>query len=94
MDARPGNRLPDATVGCDGATVRLHELTAQPGMHVLLSRGAPDLPSWKGVSVHRLTDRAGRAAVVVRPDGVVGYRSGDTDPVEVADWLRSVGALA
>ena len=94
LDARPGNRLPDTDVCCHGATVRLHELTAQPGMHVLLSRDAPDLSAWTGVSVHRLTDRAGLDAVVVRPDGVVGYRSGNADPIKIANWLRSVGALS
>jgi hypothetical protein len=37
---RPGDRLPDATVVSDGRTVRLHDLTASPGIHILISRDA------------------------------------------------------
>jgi hypothetical protein len=40
---RAGDWLPDETVVCDGRTVRLHALTAQPGIHVLLSRDAEEL---------------------------------------------------
>jgi len=94
LGARPGDRLPDGDVRCDGTTRRLHDLTARPGMHVLLARDAVELPSWQGISVHRLTDRAGRDALVVRPDGVVGYRSGEADTVELAGWLRLAGALS
>ena len=35
---RAGDRLPDADVARGGRTVRLHDLTASPGVHVLLAR--------------------------------------------------------
>lgn len=35
---RAGARLPDATVTSDGRRVRLHELLARPGVHVLLGK--------------------------------------------------------
>ena len=38
--APAGDRLPDMTVTCDGRRVRLRELLARPGIHVLLGREA------------------------------------------------------
>ncbi|MGW1344492.1 FAD-dependent oxidoreductase [Kribbella sp. NPDC002412] len=90
---QPGDRLPDATVTCDGRTVRLHELTATPGVHLLLSRDAqqPD-PLGPRVHVHRLTSRAGHDVVAVRPDGYVGLHTGPADPAVLRSWLQLVGA--
>lgn len=39
---RAGDRLPDATVRRDGAAVRLHEVLAAPGFHLLLCGDAAD----------------------------------------------------
>ncbi|MCZ2812048.1 FAD-dependent monooxygenase [Modestobacter sp. VKM Ac-2979] len=91
---RPGDRVPDASVSCQGRDLRLHELIARPGVHVLLDRDAPDLdPSVAGplVHVHRLASSPGRGVVAVRPDGHAGFISGAVDP-ELCWWLSSVGA--
>ena len=87
-----GDRLPDATVVCDGRTVRLHELTATPGVHLLLSRDA-ELYDGAGprVHVHRLTNRPGTGVIAVRPDGHVGYRSDRSDPPQLNQWLNLIG---
>jgi 2-polyprenyl-6-methoxyphenol hydroxylase-like FAD-dependent oxidoreductase len=97
---RPGDRLPDQDVVADDHTVRVHELTATPGIHVLLERDArwhggddDTLPMWPQVNVHRLTNQPGRAVVAVRPDGYVGFRCGVVDR-RLDDWLRLVGAKA
>jgi hypothetical protein len=94
---RPGDRLPDRSVMVEGGSVRLHELTARPGIHVLLERDARPPADLLGgqplLHVHRLVDHPGAAAVAVRPDGHVGFRSGEAGrPLE--DWLGMVGALA
>jgi hypothetical protein len=91
---RPGDRLPDQSVGYAGAPARLHDLTARPGVHVLVERDAVDLaPALLGpqVTVHRL-DRPGRGLVAVRPDGHVGFRCGEADPAQLGAWLDLVGA--
>ena len=60
---------------CDGRTTRLHELTATPGIHILLARDA-DLsePDSLGprVRMHRLTSQPGRDVLAVRPNGYLG----------------------
>ncbi|QNN51184.1 FAD-dependent monooxygenase [Nocardioides mesophilus] len=92
---RPGDRLPDETVTCEGTTRRLHEVIAAPGVHVLLSREAGDLDGFAlgpRVAVHRLTSRPGPEVVAVRPDGYVGFRCGRNDPAQLAAWLELVGA--
>ncbi|GAA4783125.1 FAD-dependent oxidoreductase [Actinomycetospora chlora] len=90
---RPGDRLPDAPVLADRGPVRLHDLTARPGVHVLLARNARGLPYPVGprVHVHRLRDRPGTTIIAVRPDGYIGHRG--TDPAHLEDWLAAVGAL-
>jgi 2-polyprenyl-6-methoxyphenol hydroxylase-like FAD-dependent oxidoreductase len=95
----PGHRLPDAPVTVDGRRGRLHELTAAPGIHVLLEpdarweAGMLDGRSPDGrVHVHRLVGHPGRAVVAVRPDGYVGFRCGEADG-RLGDWLRLVGAM-
>ena len=100
---RPGERLPDAPASVDGRPVRLHELTAAPGVHLLLERdagsgalGAVPAPAGAGrvplLHLHRLTSHPGRGVVAVRPDGYVGFRCGEADPAQLRGWLRLVGA--
>jgi 2-polyprenyl-6-methoxyphenol hydroxylase-like FAD-dependent oxidoreductase len=91
---RAGDRLPDGTVGCAGRSIRLHELLARPGVHVLLERDAeldgppPDGPF---VHTHRLASAPGRGLMTVRPDGYVGLRSPVADAGQLGDWLRLAG---
>jgi hypothetical protein len=100
---QPGERLPDGPVSVAGRVVRLHELTSVPGIHVFFERDAGPGTLGAGatlaaeaspplVHVHRLTSHPGRGVVAVRPDGYIGYRSGEADPRELASWLRLVGA--
>jgi 2-polyprenyl-6-methoxyphenol hydroxylase-like FAD-dependent oxidoreductase len=91
----PGDRLPDQDVTQGGRPVRLHQLTAQPGVHVLLQRDAAALhPALLGprVAVHRIDSWAGEGLLAVRPDGHVGFRCGSSDPAQVGAWLDLVGA--
>jgi 2-polyprenyl-6-methoxyphenol hydroxylase-like FAD-dependent oxidoreductase len=94
---RPGDRLPDERVSCDGRRVDLHELTASPGVHVLLASladaRAAGLPEAPYVTVHRIDSWPGRGVVAVRPDGHVGFRSGELDPDALHGWLELVAAL-
>ena len=92
---RPGDRLPDQDVTYDGRWARLHELTARPGVHVLLERDAEPLDArllGPHVTVHRLTSHPGRGLAAVRPDGYVGFRCGDADPAQLGAWLDLAGA--
>jgi hypothetical protein len=93
---RPGDRLPDRVVRADGRYVRLHELLARPGVHILLDRDAAwagDLVLGRFVHVHRLTGMQGRGLVTVRPDGYVGFRGGTAEARQLAAWLTQVGAM-
>jgi 2-polyprenyl-6-methoxyphenol hydroxylase-like FAD-dependent oxidoreductase len=85
----PGDRLRDEAVLVDGGRRHLHELTATAGFKVLLQRGAEQVPVIDGrVQAHRVLSWPGREAVVVRPDGYIGFRG----PVPGAiAWLRSLG---
>ncbi|GAA2864731.1 hypothetical protein GCM10010472_22560 [Pseudonocardia halophobica] len=90
---RSGDRLPDATVTAGGRDVRLHELIARPGLHVLLSGDlpVPDAPvAAPPVHVHRLTRAPWTGALVVRPDGHIGYRG--APDIALRRWLGRVGA--
>jgi hypothetical protein len=90
---RPGSTLPDVGVGVAGRRVRLLDLTASSGVHLLLDRDAPDVGGLgPRVTVHRL-DRAGSGLLAVRPDGRVGLRCAVADVGRLRDWLRLVGAL-
>lgn len=92
LGRRAGDQLRDGPVVCDGRTTRLHELTAGPGVHVLLSRDAvpgSGCPSAL-VTSHRVSSWRGTGLVAVRPDGHVGLTSGTGDGV--ADWLALIGA--
>jgi hypothetical protein len=80
---RPGLRLADQTVVVDGHSRRLHDALSTPGAHVLLPNEAnldgPSLlrlqrPGVDLVHVHRVQSWRGVDAVVVRPDGHIGYR--------------------
>jgi hypothetical protein len=89
----------------NGRAARLHELTAVPGIHLLLERDAgpgalgedPTLRVVAGrgslLHLHRLDSHPGRGVVAVRPDGYVGFRCGEPDPAQLGAWLRLVGAL-
>ena len=89
---RAGARLPDATVTVAGGPVRLHELTARPGVHVLLRReGGWPYPDRPEICVHRVDNWTGAAVTVVRPDGYVGLCSDSADGAEVGAWLSLVG---
>jgi hypothetical protein len=89
---RPGDRLPDATVTSGGRQVRLHALTARPGVHLLLDRDAGDTPGARpGVHVHRLDSSPGTGVLAVRPDGHVGCTAADAGDVALTGWLRRVG---
>jgi 2-polyprenyl-6-methoxyphenol hydroxylase-like FAD-dependent oxidoreductase len=90
---RAGDRLPDAQVDCNGRRVRLHDLTARPGLHVLLARDAEAVPSdppsqW--LHIHRLDSWPGTGLVIIRPDGYLGFRATSVDRWEVAAWLARV----
>lgn len=93
---RPGDRLPDERVRCEGRRVDLHRLTARPGVHVLLAAHAPAPDGGLGegpyVTVHRIESWPGRGVLAVRPDGHVGLRSGELDPAALQDWLELVAA--
>jgi hypothetical protein len=92
---RAGDRLPDRLVCTDGRSVRLHELLARPGVHILLDRDADrleDLAPGRFVTVHRLTSAPGRGVTVVRPDGYIGFRSRTADVLQLAAWLARVSA--
>ncbi len=92
---RPGDRLPDEDVTHDGRRLRLHELTAQPGVQVLLQRDAVTLDQTllgPHVAVHRISSWPGHGLLAVRPDGHVGFRCGESDPGQLRAWLDLVGA--
>jgi 2-polyprenyl-6-methoxyphenol hydroxylase-like FAD-dependent oxidoreductase len=92
---RAGDRLPDATVRSAGRTVRLHDMLARPGVHVLLDRAADRLealPLGPLVNVHRLTSAPGRGLVAVRPDGYIGLRCQTAEADQLIAWLARIGA--
>jgi len=90
---RAGDRLPDQVVSCGGRRVRLHELLARPGVHILLDRDADEPGGWPGpVHVHRLASAPGRGLTAVRPDGYIGFRSQAAGAGQLAAWLALIGA--
>jgi 2-polyprenyl-6-methoxyphenol hydroxylase-like FAD-dependent oxidoreductase len=94
-DSRAGDRLPDRLVRADGRSIRLHELLARPGVHILLDRDADqldNLPPGRFVTVHRLTSAPGHGVTVVRPDGYIGFRSRTVEAGQLAAWLALVSA--
>jgi hypothetical protein len=92
---RAGDRLPDRLVRADGRSIRLHELLARPGVHILLDHDADQLENLapgRFVTVHRLTSVPGHGVTVVRPDGYIGFRSRTAEASELAAWLALVCA--
>ena len=92
---RAGDRLPDRLVRADGRSLRLHDLLARPGVHVLLDRDADpieDLALGRFVTVHRLTSAPGRGVTAVRPDGYIGFRGGTAEVRQLAAWLACINA--
>ena len=45
-------------------------------------------------AVHRLMNRPGAGIAVVRPDGVVGFRSSRATLADIREWLRRTGVPA
>ncbi len=94
-----GARVPDATVSSERSgtrMVRLHELMARPGVHVLLQRDAgrlKDCDFGPQVNLHRLTNQPGQGMIAIRPDGYVGFRAGVADPAQLRGWLHRIGAI-
>jgi 2-polyprenyl-6-methoxyphenol hydroxylase-like FAD-dependent oxidoreductase len=91
----PGDRLPDSDVVSGGHRRRLHDLTASPGVHVLLQRdaeGAADLAGTRHVTVHRIDSWLGTGLLAVRPDGYVGFRTAVASDRQLAVWLDLVAA--
>jgi len=75
--------------------IRLHDLLACPGVHILLDRDADPLstlPPSRFVSIHRLSSSPGRGLIVIRPDGYVGFRSQTVEIGQLAVWLASLRA--
>jgi hypothetical protein len=92
---RAGDRLPDQLVSSAGRSIRLHDLVARPGVHVLLDRDADligTLPMGRSVHIHRLSSSPGHGLVAVRPDGYIGFRSRAADVSQLAAWLARLGA--
>jgi hypothetical protein len=92
---RAGDRLPDQTVTSAGRSVRLHELLARPGVHVLLDRDADlpaTLPLGPLVRLHRITSNPGRGLLTVRPDGHIGLCSQAAEPSQLTAWLTLISA--
>ena len=92
---RAGDRLPDQLVTSAGRTIRLHDLLARPGVHILLDRDADPLstlPPSRFVSTHCLTSSPGRGLIAVRPDGSIGFRGGTLETDQLAAWLARLRA--
>jgi hypothetical protein len=87
--------VPDRLVRAGGRSIRLHELLARPGVHILLDRDADRLEDralGRFVTVHRLTSVPGHGVTVVRPDGYIGFRSRTAETGQLAAWLARVSA--
>jgi 2-polyprenyl-6-methoxyphenol hydroxylase-like FAD-dependent oxidoreductase len=93
---RPGSRVADTLVRCEGRRVRAHELMAIPGVHIFLqadARRVPERLTGAFVHVHRLDDRPGTGMLVVRPDGYAAVRAPVVDERHLEAWLRTVGLV-
>ncbi|HEY6311975.1 MAG TPA: FAD-dependent monooxygenase [Streptosporangiaceae bacterium] len=92
---RAGDRLPDQVVTSAGRTIRLHDLLARPGVHILLDRDADPpgtLLKSRFVSIHRLTSSPGRGLIALRPDGYIGFQGQTVDIGQLAAWLARLRA--
>jgi hypothetical protein len=75
--------------------MRLHDLLARPGVHILLDRDADPLstlPPSQLVSIHRLASSPGRGLIAVRPDGYVGFRCRAAEMDQMPAWLAILRA--
>ncbi len=91
---RSGDRLPDREALVDGRCQRLHDVTAHPGVTILLHRDArlpPGADLGSLVTIHRLEDAPGEGMIAVRPDGHVGYTGATTDLAPMRAWLAAIG---
>jgi FAD binding domain len=91
---RAGDRLPDQLVSSGGRAIRLHDLIARPGVHLLLDRDADPLdamPPSRFVSIHRLASSPGRGLIAARPDGYIGFRGQTVEINQLATWLALLG---
>jgi len=80
-----------------GRSIRLHDLLARPGVHILLDRDADrpgTLPPGPLVNVHRLASVPGRGLIAVRPDGYIGFRCRATEAGQLTAWLTRLGTPA
>jgi hypothetical protein len=62
---------------------------------VLVQRDAADIERaalGARVTVYRLASVPGRGLLAVRPDGYVGFRSGNADRAQLVAWLARIGA--
>ena len=92
---RPGDRLPDHDITLRGRHLRLHELTATPGIHVLLQRQADPLERRSLgplAHTHRIPDWPGHGVLLIRPDGYVGFRCAVADETQITNWLAALTA--
>jgi 2-polyprenyl-6-methoxyphenol hydroxylase-like FAD-dependent oxidoreductase len=92
---RAGDRLPDQLVISAGRSIRLHDLLATPGVHILLDRDADrldTLPAGRFVHIHRLASVPGRGLTAVRPDGYIGFRCQASEIHQLAAWLTRLRA--
>ena len=92
---RAGERLPDQLVTSSERSIRLHDLVARPGVHILLDRDADrpgTLQPGRFVNVHRLASVPGRGLIAVRPDGYIGFRCEATEVGQLAAWLTRLRA--
>jgi hypothetical protein len=76
-------------------SIRLHDLVARPGVHILLDHDADrpgTLQPGRFVNVHRLASVPGRGLIAVRPDGYIGFRCEATEVGQLAAWLTRLRA--
>jgi 2-polyprenyl-6-methoxyphenol hydroxylase-like FAD-dependent oxidoreductase len=96
---RPGRRVPDTPLEIDGRPTTLHEVIAEPGLHLIASGWSPtsldglnDLMPGR-LRAHRaatlLDGRPGRGYCLIRPDGYVGLRGAGDGPDAVRRYLRA-----
>jgi hypothetical protein len=91
----PGQRLGDAMVTIDGQRRSVQEVTATPGMHLLLAGWPHDethVSDLGWIQSHRLETlldgSPGCGYYLVRPDGYIGLRGAGCDLGPVERFLR------
>lgn len=84
-----GEPLRDRPAMTEAGPRRLHDLTARPGIHVLVQRDTPLLGLGPAplLHTHRLLDSPGTGVVAVRPDGYIGFTGDRTDQQLLDGWL-------